>query len=142
MPLYEYKCAACGHEFEELKSKPEGSETTPCKQCGADAPKKISQFSAVIAGGSPTETLDMTVGREADKRWKMYGDRQSKRRKGQEPQVMTDLPKTKDGKFMPVMGLGNEKERGTRTEYSTALQGHLQTLAKRGQPQVEGPGAF
>jgi len=142
MPLYEYKCAACGYEFEELAQKAEGAETMPCKKCKADAPRKMSAFAPVIAGGSTTESLDMAIGRQADQRWQQYGDKQSKRRAGRGLKVIDSVPKTSDGKFMPVMGIGNKADRSTRTEYTSALQEHRKERVKRGQPQIVGSGAF
>lgn len=141
MPLHEYKCSTCNFEFEELKKVNEDVETSPCKKCGSPAKRKISLFSSVVSGGSPTESIDMTIGREAEKRWQVYGDRQSKRHKDKNIQVV-DVPKTKTGEFMPVMGLGNQKDRETRKEYSTALQEHREQRIKRGQSQFQGMGDF
>jgi len=38
MPLYEYRCEGCGHEFEELVF---GGETPDCPRCGAAEPHKL-----------------------------------------------------------------------------------------------------
>ena len=44
MPIYEYACRACGHEFETLVR---ASETPGCVKCrSADLEKKLSVFSA------------------------------------------------------------------------------------------------
>ena len=139
MPLYEFRCKACGHEFEELVNSSDVGVLS-CKQCGSEALRKMSSFSSSVAGGNPNESIDMSIGREADKRWQAYGDRQGKRR-GDKPLQEVSLPKTQDGKYMPVMGLGSKNEREKRTEYSTALQEHRQERIKRGQPQFVGPGA-
>jgi len=32
VPLYDFKCRECGHEFEEL-SKVEDKDSVPCKEC-------------------------------------------------------------------------------------------------------------
>jgi putative FmdB family regulatory protein len=140
MPLYEYECK-CGYEFEELVfSKSIDASKMECKKCGSLADRKISSFSAVVEGGSPVEPVDMTIGREADKRWQSYHDRQSKRHEGKLESF--ELPKTKDGKFMPVMALGDQNEKGKRNEYVGALQGHRAERNKRGQGQFDGPGPF
>ncbi|MFA7237751.1 MAG: zinc ribbon domain-containing protein [Phycisphaeraceae bacterium] len=39
MPIYAFKCDKCGHEFEELVSRMDGS--APCPQCSA---KKVNRM--------------------------------------------------------------------------------------------------
>jgi len=34
MPIYEFKCAECGHQFEDLV--PAGTDTMPCPKCQSD----------------------------------------------------------------------------------------------------------
>lgn len=41
MPLYEYKCAKCGHRFEKIE-KHDASEIKKCPKCGANAPRQLS----------------------------------------------------------------------------------------------------
>jgi putative FmdB family regulatory protein len=41
LPLYEYKCAKCGHRFEKIE-KHSASEIKKCPKCGANAPRQIS----------------------------------------------------------------------------------------------------
>ena len=44
MPIYEYLCAGCGHEFEVLVR---GSERPRCPECeSAELEKRLSVFSA------------------------------------------------------------------------------------------------
>jgi len=38
MPVYDYRCSACGHSFEELVRI---GETPNCPACGASAPEKL-----------------------------------------------------------------------------------------------------
>jgi putative FmdB family regulatory protein len=141
MPLYEYKCRACGCEFEDLVGLNDERESRPCKKCGNVAERKMSRFASVIAGGSGTEPVDMTIGREADKRWQMHYDKQAKRR-GTEELKPVELPRTSDGEFMPVMGLGDKVQKEKRQEYTTALQEHRQERVKKGQEQFTESGAF
>jgi putative FmdB family regulatory protein len=139
--IYEYQCEACGLKFEELVNIKEGSEVIPCRSCGSNASRIFSSFSSTIVGGSVNETVDMQIGREANKRWQDYHDRQSKRRGNHEIKNF-DLPKTKDGKFMPVMGLGNKKEVADRHDYVDALQEHRKERAAKGLSQFADKGAF
>ena len=141
MPLYEYECRTCGCEFEDLVGSKEESDSRKCKKCGGEAGRKMSRFASVIAGGSGTEPVDLTIGREADKRWQMHYDKQTQRRGHKELKTL-DLPKTKDGKFMPVMGLGDKVQKEKIQEYTTALQEHRQEREKKGLPQFTEAGAF
>jgi len=44
MPIYEYHCRGCGHDFETLVR---GSEIPACARCsGEDLEKKLSVFAA------------------------------------------------------------------------------------------------
>ena len=50
MPLYEYACKTCAHEFEILVR---GSETPSCPAChGAELQRKLSAFAAHTGGGN------------------------------------------------------------------------------------------
>jgi putative FmdB family regulatory protein len=141
MPLYEYSCGKCGLEFEELKSSRDQSDTTPCPNCKEASKRQMSSFAPVVAGGTVVEPVDMTIGREADKRWQNYHDRQSKRHNNQELKVF-DLPKAKDGKYMPVMALGDKDTVRGRKNYVGALQSHRQERIRKGIQQFSGSGAF
>lgn len=140
MPIFEYKCKLCGYLFEELVR--DGNDfNIPCKKCGSDSEKQVSQFSSSVNGGSSNETIDITIGREANKRWQRYYDRQSKRR-GKKKLEEISLPKGQDGKYTPVMALGGKDDRTRRKDYVGALKDHRKSREKRGQPQFSGPGEF
>ena len=141
MPLYEYVCKSCSYEFEELVNISTEDSEVVCKNCGSSVERKMSSFASVIAGGTTNETVDMSIGREAEKRWQMHHDKQSKRRVNT-PLTDVSLPQSKDGKYMPVMGLGDKGQREKRQEYSTALQEHRQERVKKGQGQFTESGAF
>jgi putative FmdB family regulatory protein len=140
MPLYEFQCESCGLKFEELIGKTDVS-TVACKSCGKDAERQVSRFSSTIAGGSVNETVDMSVGREANARWQAISDRQSKRI-GDKKLEPVSIPKSQDGKYMPVMALGDKIERKQKTEYVSALQDHRKKRVEKGQGQFDGPGSF
>lgn len=46
MPLYEYACSSCEHRFEKRRPFESAGEPENCPQCGAEARKLISHFSA------------------------------------------------------------------------------------------------
>ncbi|MFA4943828.1 MAG: zinc ribbon domain-containing protein [Lentisphaeria bacterium] len=50
MPIYEYRCAACGHEFEKLIMRP-ADLPERCPACGAATLRK--QWSAFAAKVAP-----------------------------------------------------------------------------------------
>ena len=52
MPIYEYKCSRCGHEFEELVFSRD--ETPPCPDCGSkDVERLMSACAVQTDGDSP-----------------------------------------------------------------------------------------
>ena len=52
MPLYEYRCRDCGHQFEILQSLGEGAGGLACPSCRAAAlDKQFSTFATASGGG-------------------------------------------------------------------------------------------
>ncbi len=49
MPIYEYHCEKCGHEFEVLQKSFDVDEA-PCEECGAPSKRMISNTSFVLKG--------------------------------------------------------------------------------------------
>jgi putative FmdB family regulatory protein len=133
MPIFEYVCGSCSCEFEELKTS---RDTTPvaCKNCGAPAELKMSRFASVIAGGSSNDTADKVVGRLANERWQMYHDRQ-KQRHGNIPLTPIDVPQ-ENGRYQPVMALGDNHDRSKRKEFVTALKEDTQKKLEKSQPAL------
>ncbi|MEW5876641.1 MAG: zinc ribbon domain-containing protein [Acidobacteriota bacterium] len=61
MPLYEYRCEACGHRFEVWQRMGAGSQGVSCPQCGSQEVKKVlstfaSSVSGSVSGGSSTSS--------------------------------------------------------------------------------------
>ena len=53
MPLYEYRCAGCGHRFEVLQRVGQGSSGVLCPECGRDGvEKEYSTFAGSVQGGT------------------------------------------------------------------------------------------
>ncbi|MDZ7762019.1 MAG: zinc ribbon domain-containing protein [Desulfovermiculus sp.] len=52
MPIYEYTCAQCAHQFEEIILGRE--EKVPCPKCGADQTHKLmSRCRSKLGGAEP-----------------------------------------------------------------------------------------
>lgn len=53
MPIYEYKCKACGEKFELLRSITDNDSEIECPKCGSEKPRRVfSTFSTTSPGGS------------------------------------------------------------------------------------------
>lgn len=48
MPIYEYQCTTCGHDFDKLQKI--GADAPPCPECGAAVRKKVSASAFVLKG--------------------------------------------------------------------------------------------
>jgi putative FmdB family regulatory protein len=48
MPIYEYRCAACGNEFEMTRPISQSGDLAPCTKCGKPSQKLISQFASKV----------------------------------------------------------------------------------------------
>ncbi|MCA0446467.1 MAG: zinc ribbon domain-containing protein [Bacteroidetes bacterium] len=49
MPLYEYRCSSCGHQFEVLQ-KISDQSLRPCEKCGTESEHLISGGGFVFKG--------------------------------------------------------------------------------------------
>jgi putative FmdB family regulatory protein len=57
MPLYEYRCLACGRTFESYTRSSDAMEEESCPTCGGSAGKlKVSLFSAAGDGEKAGKT--------------------------------------------------------------------------------------
>ena len=46
MPIYEYRCASCGTDFELTRPISQSGDPAPCPSCGKPAQKLISSFAS------------------------------------------------------------------------------------------------
>ena len=61
MPIYEYQCAACGHQFETLQ-KFSDTPFSKCPDCGKDALSKLISAPAFRLKGSGWYETDFKTG--------------------------------------------------------------------------------
>lgn len=153
MPIYEYTCPSCKLEFEELLKLSDRGKSTPCKSCGSIAePSAISTFGVIskTAEGSiaySNNEIDRVVGQKSEDKWNGYNDKwkdryskkQTERREGKEITEVT-MEREADGKFAPLLNLGNKEEKNRRREYSQVLQNHREARKSKGLGQFDGPG--
>ncbi|MEK7281660.1 MAG: zinc ribbon domain-containing protein [Chloroflexota bacterium] len=48
MPIYEYRCAKCGREFELMRKLSEMDEPASCPQCGSPGKRLVSAFASKV----------------------------------------------------------------------------------------------
>jgi len=63
MPIWEYSCQTCGHQFELLVR---GTTTPACKACGSENLTRLISLPAVKSSGS--HELAMKAARKRDKK--------------------------------------------------------------------------
>ena len=67
MPIYEYGCASCGHQFDRLRPMSQMDDPAACPECDSDGQRMLSVF-AVYSGGSNGETSAVPGGGGAMRR--------------------------------------------------------------------------
>ena len=48
MPIYEYRCAACGNQFEMTRPISQTGDPASCTKCGKPSQKLVSQFASKV----------------------------------------------------------------------------------------------
>lgn len=67
VPIYEYACQACGHEFEELSRSSDRDSGRRCLKCGAvEVTRKLSVFAAHHPSSASTSAGSGGCGRCGD----------------------------------------------------------------------------
>ncbi|HEY5532859.1 MAG TPA: zinc ribbon domain-containing protein [Candidatus Anoxymicrobiaceae bacterium] len=59
MPIFEYRCKACGNKFEKLVR---GNEKVACPECGKGKPDKLFSVFGVKSGGKFTPSSGGSCG--------------------------------------------------------------------------------
>lgn len=60
MPIFEYKCDACGEKFEELVSN--SDQSVPCPKCQSD---KVSKLLSVFAASGSSSSGSLPCGQSS-----------------------------------------------------------------------------
>lgn len=67
MPIYEYRCAQCGHEFEELIRNSGEESKLLCPKCAApEVARRLSVFAARGGGSEDTRLSGAGCGKCAE----------------------------------------------------------------------------
>ena len=61
MPIFEYKCSACGHTMEVLQKGPKAARPA-CEKCGSEDVHKLFSGFAVGRGDNATRSCDTCAG--------------------------------------------------------------------------------
>lgn len=147
MPTYVFKCTQCAFEYEFLSSYDKSSEPQTCPECQGRSERQMTTFAIKSSIDSKKDTIftpkeiDLTVGKESDKRWQVITNRQEKRRGDKKLEVL-NIPKEKDGRMSPLQHLGDSKEREFRKTYSETLKEHRVDRKRKGLEQFAGPGSI
>lgn len=147
MPLYEYRCATCNYQFEEIVAYDKRDDKRPCPKCKAESERVVASTFGIASKADANATLvtpkeiDKAVGEDADKRRQYLEERRNKRRAGRVPEPIK-VPTGKDGTLRPMEALGDSKTRALRKEYSVALSEHREERKRKGLGQFDGPGAI
>jgi putative FmdB family regulatory protein len=56
MPLYEYRCQACGDTFETIRGLNDKDEDVECPQCGAKKAEKLMSACTIKGASSSSST--------------------------------------------------------------------------------------
>ena len=70
MPIYDYKCRSCGHEFEQIVKL---GQTPDCPACGAADPERLFVPTATVSTGK-TRARALKVARRAAREIKREKD--------------------------------------------------------------------
>jgi len=66
VPLYDYRCAGCGREFEALVATAAKADLERCPGCGAEARRQLSLIAAPVRAGGDRGTPGGSPGAWAD----------------------------------------------------------------------------
>lgn len=103
MPIYEFLCPKCGLKFERYYSKVSDNQKEVCPNCETSSEKVISAPSFKI--GEPTsipKDIDLKVGKDAEKRWMAYEDRNKQKENIRKATGTHRISKDADGSYIPL----------------------------------------
>ena len=58
MPIYEYKCESCGHEYEQLRRMSDADLNLECPDCRSEHVRRLLSSFAAHGGGGGGASMD------------------------------------------------------------------------------------
>lgn len=107
MAAYDYRCESdsCGVVQELVQSiHAPLPESLPCPRCGGLSSHVFLVAPGVMTGGMSQKTLDVAVGKDAEKRWERIHERQALRDKVRKESGEQALKATGLGRYEPLKG--------------------------------------
>ena len=102
MPIYEFICSKCELKFEKIYSKINDTKKEPCPMCNSESNKVVSMVNHRFA--DPTsipKELDKKVGKDSEKRWLEYEERQKIKNQVRQEAGTQKLSRDPDGNYAP-----------------------------------------
>src|SRR5271157_1193985 len=98
--IYEFRCITCLLILEHLCPMGEQPSYKKCPKCGKRCEQVIHAL-AVMTGNTSQPSLDVVIGRDAEKRWKTIHERQDVRDKVRKESGKSGLTKISKDEYKP-----------------------------------------
>ena len=114
MPTYEFRCKACGHEFEKLMPMSQCEEVQSCPHCGeAPALKLISGGSGFILKGDGWTGKNIKVSRQMAEKNRVLGRKQETKKKEQGISLVPNVHGERTGSWSDASKLAASQGKDT-----------------------------
>ena len=88
MPIYEYRCLKCGHQFEQLQ-KINSDDLVVCPKCKAPKLQRLISHTSFQLKGSGWYATDYKDKKKVDKKTENNGNKEAKKEKPVAPTATT-----------------------------------------------------
>jgi len=119
MAIREYKCSSCGVMIEKIIPTAQiPKESIPCTKCGESAAfQPIPTSVGLLTENFSEQKIDITIGKDANRRWQDISDRNELREKVRAQSGEVGLSMVGRNEFAPLP----ETEKKNRTEALAAV---------------------
>lgn len=110
MPIYEFKCEKCELKFEKYYSKISDNKKEECPSCGGVGNRVVSLTNFKMGDSvKVAKEVDLAVGKDAERRWKVIEERNSKKEKLRQEFGTEKLSRDFDGNYTPLTVTKDDK---------------------------------